>query len=32
MKEVANAIWKRVFLLKDIDVERAFIILDDLLI
>jgi predicted nucleic acid-binding protein len=30
MKEVANAIWKRVFLLKDMVVERAFMILNDL--
>jgi predicted nucleic acid-binding protein len=30
MKEVANAIWKRVFFLKDIDIKRAFIILNDL--
>jgi predicted nucleic acid-binding protein len=31
MKEVANAIWKRVFLLKDMDIKRAFMILNDLL-
>jgi predicted nucleic acid-binding protein len=30
MKEVANAIWKRVFLLKDMDIKRAFMILNDL--
>jgi predicted nucleic acid-binding protein len=31
MKEVVNAIWKRVFLLKDMDIKRAFMILNDLL-
>jgi predicted nucleic acid-binding protein len=30
MKEVANAIWKRVFLLKDMDIKRAFMNLNDL--
>jgi predicted nucleic acid-binding protein len=30
MKEVANAIWKRVFLIKDMDIKRAFMILNDL--
>jgi len=31
VKEVANAIWRRVMLLRDISVGKAFIILNDLL-
>ena len=31
MKEVANAIWRRVSLLKDISIEKAITLLNDLL-
>jgi predicted nucleic acid-binding protein len=31
VKEVVNAIWKRVTLIKDINVEKAFVLLSDLL-
>jgi predicted nucleic acid-binding protein len=31
VKEVANAIWRRVSLLKDINIEKAIILLNDLL-
>ena len=31
VKETVNALWKRVYLLKDISVEKAFLLLEDLL-
>ena len=31
LKEVANAIWRRITLLRDIDVEKALVLLGDLL-
>jgi len=31
IKEVANAIWRRTILLENINIEKAFVLLDDLL-
>lgn len=31
VKETVNALWRRVYLLKDVSVEKAFLLLEDLL-